>query len=261
MGREGEGRGSQRQARPPVLSAAAAHRRAVHEQAQEPAPSARGPCPATPRALAVVEEGLTGGQAEAAAKAHSRHAPVLIDAHTSTSTATPLQRLSKMQGRPDAKHSSAEQAVGTGVGAGGEVVRGTGAGTVSPAATAATARHKVGAAVRERRRKRHGGTTQSQTQSEDAHDCRPRRTRHSGETHLDTPSSYTSCVAILASARGRGRGRGHTRHRARAADAALAPQCPLSGLPSAACPSPKPKYRGNTRRGGLEDDRTRLLGQ
>ena len=63
----------------------------------------------TPRALAVVEEGLTGGQEEAAAKAHSRHAPVLLDARTSTSTATPLQRLSKMQGRRDAKHSSAEQ--------------------------------------------------------------------------------------------------------------------------------------------------------
>ena len=29
--------------RPPVLSTAAAHQRAVHEQAQEPAPSARGP--------------------------------------------------------------------------------------------------------------------------------------------------------------------------------------------------------------------------
>ena len=68
------------------------------------------------------------------------------------------------------------------------MVRGTGAGTVSPAATAATAQHKVGAAVRERLRKRHGGTTQSQTQTQSrlANSCRPRRTRHRGATHLDT---------------------------------------------------------------------------
>ena len=181
------------------MSSAAAHPRGVHDQAQEPAPSARGPCPATPRALAVVEEGLTGGQSEAAAKAHSRHAPVLLDARASTSTVIMLQRLSTMHGRPDAKHSSAEQrraaqrrAV---VGAGGEVGRGTGAGTVSPAATAATAQHKVGAAVRERHCKRHGGTTQLQSEEHPScprvpNSCRPRRTRHRGGTGAQRTSIH-----------------------------------------------------------------------
>ena len=87
MGREGEGRGSQRHARPHVLSAAAAHPRGVHKQAQKPASSAQGPCPATPRALAVVEEGLTRGAQSEAGKGplEARTCPVRrarIDRHS-----------------------------------------------------------------------------------------------------------------------------------------------------------------------------------